>query len=256
MITSARNPRIQLVRSLLGRPKERHMNNAFVVEGVRLVEEAYLAGWVFEFALFTNSLSRRGQLLLEQLKLNGVDVDEVPDHLLNTASSTENPQGILAVLPIKMLPIPEQIDLILILDAIRDPGNLGSLLRSATATGVQAVFLTPGCVDAFAPKVVRSGMGAHFHLPIHELAWNSIRQRLQGFSLVLAEVNAPLACWQVDFRGRSALIIGGEAEGASPEAHQVCNESVHIPMTSGTESLNASAAGAILMYEVKRQRSA
>lgn len=256
MITSAQNSRIQLVRSLLGRSKERRQSGAFVVEGVRLLEEALAAGWTFRFALYSHALSARGQGLLQHLSEAGVDSEEVAEQLLTSTSGTENPQGLLAVLESKSLPIPEQLDFTLILDEIRDPGNLGSLLRSAAAAGVQAVFLTPGSADAFAPKVVRSGMGAHFRLPIHLLEWEAICDRLQGLKFVLAEMEAPLACWQADFRSELALIIGGEAEGASLAARQFCSERVHIPMAAGTESLNAAAAGAILLFEVKRQRDA
>jgi TrmH family RNA methyltransferase len=254
MITSTHNPRIQLVRSLLGRPKERRQSGAFVVEGVRLLEEALAAGWSFQFTLYSSCLSLRGQTLLDELRQAGVEIEEVADPVLTSTAGTENPQGILAVVDRQTLPLPEQLDFILILDAIRDPGNLGSLLRSAAAAGVQAVFLTPGSADAFAPKVVRAGMGAHFHLPILSQDWDSLSKNLAGLKLILAGAESPLSCWQADLRGKLALIIGGEAEGASPEAARSCHEQVYIPMAGSTESLNAAAAGAILMFEVKRQR--
>jgi len=254
MITSVQNSKIQLVRSLLGRSKERRENEAMVVEGVRLLEEALSAGWVFRFALYSQGLSERGWVLLERLSESGVETEEVAEQLLTSSSDTRNPQGLLAVLELRTLPIPKQPDFVLILDEIRDPGNMGSLLRSASAAGVQAVFLTPGSTDAFAPKVVRAGMGAHFRLPIHTMDWKNIREHLQGLKFVLTEMEAPLACWQADLCAGLALIIGGEAEGASQAAHQFYDESVFIPMAAGTESLNAAAAGAIVMFEVKRQR--
>jgi TrmH family RNA methyltransferase len=254
MITSAQNPNIQRIRSLLGRPRERRQSGAFVIEGVRLLEEALAAGWSFQFVLYCASLSPRGQALLAQLRQAGVQVEEVAEQLLTSTGDTDTPQGILAVMTMQTLPVPVQPDFVLILDAIRDPGNLGSLLRSAAAAGVQAVFLTPGCADAFAPKVVRSGMGAHFHLPILSMDWKFLQERLPGFKVVLTEMEAPLSLWQADLRGRLALVIGGEAEGASPQADQYRDESVYIPMAGSTESLNAAAAGAILMFEAKRQR--
>ena len=254
MITSTQNAKLKLVRGLLGRPKERHAAEAFVVEGVRLVEEALAAGWTFRFSLYTQALSERGRVVLKELVQTGVEVEEVAAHLLASSAGTENPQGLLAVLEHRSLPVPQQLDLVLILDVLRDPGNLGSLLRSAAAAGVQAVFLTPGSADAFAPKVVRSGMGAHFRLPIQALDWEFIHERLAGLKIVLAEMNAPLSCWQADLRGGLALVIGGEAEGASQAARQTCTERVHIPMAAGSESLNAAAAGAVLLFEIKRQR--
>jgi TrmH family RNA methyltransferase len=254
MITSAQNSKIQLVRSLLGRSKERRQHSALVVEGVRLLEEALAAGWVIRFALYSQALSERGWALLERLSEAGVETEEVAEQLLTSTSDTKSPQGLLAVLELQAFPFPKQPDFILILDEIRDPGNMGNLLRSASAAGVQAVFLTPGSADAFAPKVVRAGMGAHFRLPIHTMEWKDIREQLLGLKLVLTEMEAPLACWQADLCQGLALIIGGEAEGASQAARQFCNESVFIPMAAGTESLNAAAAGAILLFEVKRQR--
>ena len=254
MITSAKNPRIQLVRSLLGRSRERKQGQAFIIEGVRLVEEAQASGWPFQFALYSDGLSSRGKQLVGLLTASGVEAEEVAGYLLASSTGTENPQGILAVLETHDLTIPEALDFVLILDGIRDPGNLGSLLRTAAVSGVQAVFLLPGCADAFAPKVVRAGMGVHFRLPILAMEWDAIRSHLSGFKLVLAEMEAPLSCWQADFHEKTALVIGGEAEGASPTSRQVCTETIHIPMAPGSESLNAAVAGAILMFEVKRQR--
>jgi len=254
MISSVQNSRIQLVRSLLGRSKERRQEAAFVIEGVRLVEEALAAGWIFRFVLYTQALGERGRDVVKELVQAGVEVEEVAEHLLASSAETENPQGLLAVLEHQSLPVPQQLDLVLILDVLRDPGNLGSLLRSAAAAGVQVVFLTPGSADAFAPKVVRSGMGAHFRLPIQALDWESIHDRLAGLKMVLAEMKAPLSCWQADLRGGLALVIGGEAEGASQAARQTCTERVQIPMAAGSESLNAAAAGAVLLFEIKRQR--
>jgi TrmH family RNA methyltransferase len=256
MITSTQNSKIQLVRSLLGRSKERRQNAALVVEGVRLLEEALAAGWKFRFALYSQALSERGWALLERLSEAEVESEEVAEQLLTSISDTKSPQGLLAVLELQVLPIPKQPDFTLIMDEIRDPGNLGNLLRSAAAAGVQAVWLTPGSADAFAPKVVRAGMGAHFRLPIHTLDWKDIREQLQGLKFVLTEMEAPLTCWQADLRKGLAIIIGGEAEGASPAAREFCDERIHIPMAAGSESLNAAAAGAIVLFEVKRQRDA
>lgn len=244
------------MRSLLGRSKERRQNGALVVEGVRLLEEALAAGWRFRFAFYSQAMSERGWTLLQHLSEAGVETEEVTEQLLTSTSDTKSTQGLLAVLELQVLPIPKQTNFALILDEIRDPGNMGSLLRSAAAAGVQAVFLTPGSADAFAPKVVRAGMGAHFRLPIHTLDWDEIRERLQGLKFVLTEMEAPLACWQADLRQGLAIIIGGEAEGASAAARQMCDEHIHIPMAAGTESLNAAAAGAVILFEVKRQRDA
>jgi len=256
MISSTHNPRIQLVRSLLGRLKERHETGAFIAEGVRLVEEALGVDWPFRFVLVAESLSDRGRKLVSSLQMRGVEVESVVDNLMQSISETETSQGLIAVLESSPLVIPSEPSLILIPDMIRDPGNLGTLLRSAAAAGAQAVFLPPETTNAFAPKVVRAGMGAHFRLPIVSLEWDAIRARTRGLIVYLAELEAETLCWQVDFKPPLALIIGGEAEGASKAARQLADQEVCIPMPGRSESLNAAVAGSILMFEVVRQREA
>ncbi len=256
MITSTQNPKLKLVSGLLGRPKERREAGAFVAEGVRLVEEAFASNWQFRFALYSASLAERGQELVKQLRAAGVEMEEIEPRLLQSVSETETSQGILAVLSLTNLPIPNLPTFILIPDQIRDPGNIGSLLRTAVAAGVQAVFLPPETTDAFAPKVVRAGMGAHFRLPIISLAWEEIRRISDSAKLkvILADMDGR-SCWETDFRAPLALIVGGEAEGASQEARKLANKQVRIPMPGGAESLNAAIAGAILIFEIVRQRT-
>ncbi len=257
MITSSHNPKIQLVSALLGRPKERRENRVFVIEGVRLVEEALAAGWSFRFALYTPELTPRGHELMGKLTAAGVNLEPVSENLMQAISETETSQGILSVLD---LPAPDfnlsTLDFVLIPDSIRDPGNLGALLRTAVAAGVQTVFLPPETTDPFAPKVVRAGMGAHFRLPIHSLTWEEIRRisNSANLTLYLADM-AGIPCWEIDFRAPLALIVGGEAEGASQEARKLANRQVRIPMPGGAESLNAAIAGGILMFEIVRQRT-
>lgn len=253
MITSSQNPKLKLVRALMGRAKERREANAFVAEGVRLVEEAVNAGWKFQFALYSSGLSERGNNLLDRLKANHIEVDETSGDLLQKLSDTETPQGILAVLEFTNLTIPDSPDFILIPDQIRDPGNLGTLLRSAAATGVQAVFLPPETTDAFAPKVLRAGMGAHFHLPIHSFTWEEIKTQTKGMEVYIADMNG-VSCWETDLRKPLVLVVGGEAEGASDEAQRLANGKISIPMAGNVESLNAGVAGSVLMFEVVRQR--
>ncbi len=244
------------MRALQGRTKERREANAFVVEGVRLVEEAVHSNWMVRFALYDETLSERGRSLVESLKSRSIEVELVSESLMKSLSETETPQGILAVLEFTQLPIPEFPNFILIPDQIRDPGNLGTLIRSAAATGVQAIFLPPETTDAFAPKVVRSGMGAHFRLPIRPMTWGDIEQvsKSANVQMYLAEMDGK-SCWETDLRQPLALIVGGEAEGASNEARKLANQKISIPMTGKMESLNAGVAGSVLMFEVVRQRS-
>jgi len=222
---------------------------------VRLVEEALAANWPFRFVLVGENLSERGRALVANLQSHRVEVEIVANDLMQSVSETETSQGILAVLDQSQLPIPRSLSFALILDQIRDPGNLGTLLRTASAAGVQVVFLPPETVDAFAPKVVRAGMGAHFRIPIHPLTWDRIRTCTRGLIIHLAEMEGAVPCWQADFLSPLALIVGGEADGASQVAREMASSRVSIPMPGQAESLNAAAAGAILMFEVLRQRS-
>lgn len=256
MITSNQNPKIKLVRALLGRAKGRRETGAFVVEGVRLVEESFHANWPMRFVLYDASLSERGRSHVEGLRSRGMDVEEVSVSVMKSISETEAPQGILAVLNDSRLPIPASPNFVLIPDQIRDPGNLGTLLRSAAGTGVQAVLIPPETTDAFAPKVLRSGMGAHFKVPIHSMGWDEIEQVVKstGLQVFLADMDGP-SCWETDLRQSVVLIIGSEAEGASESARKLASQKISIPMTVIIESLNAGVAGSVLMFEVVRQRN-
>ena len=260
MITSTHNPKIQRVRALLGRRQERDAAGAFVLEGVRLVEEAQSAGWPVELVLFSNALSPRGHALLEGFRQAGSEVEEVPPHLMESISGTDAPQGILAVVQRRELTLPAALNFVLIVDSVRDPGNLGTLLRSAAAAGVGAVLLAPGTTDAYAPKVLRAGMGAHFRLPIREGDWELIRQICKerpgspSLNVYLAEAEEGASCWDLDLRHPVALVVGAEAEGVTPAARAAADGLVTIPMPGRSESLNAAVAASILLFEVVRQR--
>jgi len=255
MITSSSNAKIKLVRLLQGRSRHRKSENAFVAEGVRLVEEAIAEGWPVEFVLYDETLSDRGLDLVNTLKeVEDLDISVITPELMADISDTETPQGILAVLKRQNLPLPDSPSFILISDQIRDPGNLGTLFRTAEAAGAEGVILTPGTVDAFSPKVVRAGMGAHFRLPIFEPNWEEIPSLLQGLAIFLAESGGGKSIWQADFTQPLALLIGSEAFGASPEGRAITTQQITIPMPGRAESLNAAIAAGILIAEVLRQR--
>jgi TrmH family RNA methyltransferase len=256
MITSLQNPKVQQVKMLLGRARRRREVEAFVVEGVRLVEEALMSGWGAHLVLYTQGLSANGQALVESYRNQAVQVEEVAPQVMEALSDTETPQGVLAVLPIRRLPVPERLDFALVLDEVRDPGNLGTILRTAAAAGVQVVYLPPGTADPYSPKVVRAGMGAHFRLPLLELPWKDIRLGFEkaGLRVLAAAAGEGAGYSQVDLRSPLALVIGGEAQGAGSTARSLAEHFLQIPMPGGGESLNAAAAAAILLFEVVRQR--
>ena len=229
-----------------------------VVEGVRLVEEAQNAGCDPDVVLYTEDLNPRGEEIVSAFRSRGITVHPVAAHVMQAASDTHSPQGILAVLPWSSNPLPDDGDYFLVLDGIRDPGNLGTILRTALGAGVDAVLVPPGSADITAPKVVRAGMGAHFRLAIHSMTWEaicdlSVSRQITSY---LADSNGGQAYYQSDFKIPLILAIGGEAAGAGQEAQQLATHRVHIPMTGQVESLNAAAAAAVLMFEVRRQRGA
>lgn len=257
MITSTSNSRIKFVRALQTKPHARREAQAFVCEGVRLVEEALSTGWPAHLLLHTTELSERGQVVVNAYESQGVEVEQVAPQVMHAVSETETQQGILAVLAMRALPMPVKPDFVLILDAVRDPGNLGTILRTAAAAGVNALLVPPGTVDPYAPKVLRSAMGAHFRLPWQVLSWKEIGDFLKhaGLRVYLAAAGWGEAYTHVDFRLPLALIVGSEAEGAGLHAHVLADVQVHIPMPGKSESLNVAAATAVLMFEVVRQRA-
>lgn len=255
MITSLQNPKIQAVRALVNRRSERLAARAFVAEGVRLVEEALASQWPVQRVFYSSGLSERGQQAVMLCIKRGVEVEEIAPHVMEGVTGTETPPGLLAVLGLSPRPLPASLNFVLVCDAVRDPGNLGTLLRTAAAAGVQAVICAPGTADAYAPKVVRSGMGAHFRMPVVEMDWAQIASACQPLTLWLAEMEGGTPCWYADFSRPLGLVVGGEAEGASAEGRQHVGQLVHIPMPGGSESLNAAVAGSVLMFEVVRQRS-
>lgn len=259
MITSNHNPKIQLVRALNGSAKQRREQGMFVIEGVRLAEEGLQSGWEAQLVLTSSDLGERGLVVAQGFAGRGVAVEEVAPSVMQAASDTQTPQGIFVILAARSLPLPELLHFVLIADTIRDPGNLGTILRTASAAGVQAVLLPPGTTDAFAPKVVRAAMGAHFRLPILPLSWPEIGGALQpqdhSLSVYLADPGGELAYTQVDFRTPCAIIVGGEAEGASQEAREMAVTRISIPMAAQVESLNAAVAAGVLLFEAARQRA-
>lgn len=258
MITSVHNPKIQSVRKLQAQAKVRGEEGAFVIEGVRLAEEALQAGWIAQLVFFTDRLDERGKAVVDRFSSQGTPAEQVSEEVMKAVSETETPQGLLVVVTEQTLPIPRTPDFLLILDGIRNPGNLGTVLRTADAAGVQAVLLAPGCTDAWSPKVLRSGMGAHFRLPIHSLSWQEIRHTLKqeagNLKAFLADSAGGSVYSQADFRPPLALILGGEAAGAGSQAHSLTDEKVHIDMPGASESLNVAIAAGILLFEVVRQR--
>ncbi len=251
MITSLANEKVKHARSLELK-KNRTAHHEFVVEGTRVIEEAERAGATPALVFFEpDSVAgdARAQALLARLKARTREVYAVSPGVFKSLAQTETPQGLVAVYSFPALPIPTSPNFTLILDALHDPGNLGTILRTAWAAGVDAVLLAPGTADPFNPKVVRAAMGAHFFMPIAALPWSHIGPLLTPIPRVyLADARGDLNYGQADWSQPCALIVGGEAEGASAEARQLATTRVFIPMPGHAESLNAAIATGILLF--------
>ncbi len=254
MITSRANAKIKFVRGLQAKRAEREAAQLFVVEGVRLLEEAVQAGTAAHLVLHTEALDPRGQAAVAALAALGAPVEVVTPEVMAAAADTQTPPGLLAVVPLPKLALPTPLTFALVLDRLGDPGNLGTMLRTAAAAGVQAVFLAPGTVDPYNPKVVRAAMGAHFHLPLVAAGWDALPGWLAGLDLWRAEAEAGEVYDAVDWRRPFALLIGSEASGPGDAARALAPEPVRIPMPGRAESLNAAMAAGVLMFEVARQR--
>ena len=255
-ITSPSNPRIKLARKLQ-RKRAREQSGLCLLEGLRLVEDALSAGAIFDSVFVERSLAQQVKQppLLAALQKAGVPLLVVDEGLLAEISDTVTPQGIIALAHRPVPARPHTPWLVLVLDGIGDPGNAGTLLRSAVAAGVEMVIFGPETVDAFSPKVLRAGMGAHFRIDIQDCAtWSETERFLGGErSLYVADAQAAIGYDEVDWRQPVGLIIGSEAHGPSQAARSAAIP-ISIPMQGGTESLNAAVAGSVILFEAARQR--
>jgi TrmH family RNA methyltransferase len=257
-ITSLSNPKVKRTISL-HRRRVRNRERLFVAEGVRLVEEG-LKARTKPTALFITEEAAAGERARDMLGMardRGVSVTSVNQAVMSVMSVTETPQGILAIFPFLEHGVPEKPTLTLVVDRLRDPGNMGTMLRSADAAGVDEVLLTRRTVDIYNPKVVRAGMGSHFRVPIRfGMSWQQIGQAVEGMGVALADANGNESYEDVPWRDPWALIVGGEAEGSSNEARSLADRMIRIPCRGGIESLNAAVAGSVILFEARRQRRA
>ena len=267
-ITSLDNPTVKYVRSL-GRRRERQRERAFVVEGVRLLDEALRAGAHPRVVLLSRELLGQGDAQdrilvrlqdLQEQRGRTIRILETTPAVLRSTTETESPQGIVAVFP-----FPEQRDpaapaegspLIVVADGVRDPGNLGAMLRSALGAAATAFYTTPATVDLYNPKVVRAAMGAHFRLALRsQVGWEVLDEALGACDAAwCAEADGETAYSAADWTLPSALIVGNEDRGITPQGRERCTGTVAIPLAGGLDSLNAAVATGVILFEAARQR--
>ena len=242
----------------LKRRKARERQRAFAVEGVRAVEELIRSSVRVHGVLVAAQLSDapRGAALLVELRVRGADVVEVSPLEFASAAETESPQGVLAVAEIPAwtpegLVVPPRARLI-VLDAVQDPGNVGTILRTAAALGASAVLATPGTVDLWNAKVVRSAMGAHFRMPAMACSWASLDELCARTALALWGADAGgRALDSLDRPDRLALLMGNEGTGLSQDARERADQIVALPISAIVESLNVAVATGIFLYQLR-----
>lgn len=254
-ITSAQNPLIKKINLLQTKKSARKKEGLFIIEGLRGVNEVPLEK-LKELIISESSLS-----LKEQIKHQKSCI-VVPDEIYKNISDTKTPQGVMAIVEIPEVQLGDleqnEKGFYLVLENVQDPGNLGTLIRTAYGFGVDAILLTKGCVDVYNPKTIRSTMGALLHIPVvvdveldQLFTWVEERQ-VVVHATDLQDSTELSGC---NFTGNIAVVIGNEANGISEDMRSEAKVKMRIPMPGGLESLNAGIAGAVCMYEVMRQRS-
>ncbi|MFP4322878.1 MAG: TrmH family RNA methyltransferase [Anaerolineales bacterium] len=250
MISSGDNPKIKLTRALLSQNKARARHNLAALEGTRLIQDVLHQGYKPEFVLYRGETPP--EWLSEVLALG------VAPKIFDALADTDNSQGVLGVFPQPQPPTAPHGSLWLALDGLRDPGNMGTILRTAAAAGADGALLLPGCVDPWNPKAVRAGMGAHFRVPLWLLGWDDFAAAFAGdWAVWVADAAAPKAqpYSQANLTRATVLMIGSEAHGVSHQARQQATGALMIPMARGVESLNSASAAAVLLFEAQRQRA-
>lgn len=260
-IASAQNPVIKEIKSLK-KKKDREEKGLFFIEGLRFVNEAFDENIEVISVLMSEQFTSGddGRKLLSAGTAGKYKCYILPDNLFKEISDTENPQGIMAVVKARRYKLEELVNgcrLLVVLDSIQDPGNMGTIIRTADAAGADGVILSKGCVDLYNPKVLRSTMGSIFHLPVYisdNLVETVSLLKSKGIFTIAAHLKGGKNFYDLDMKDATAIIIGNEANGISDEVAGCADELVRIPMPGRAESLNASVAAGLMIYEAVRQR--
>ena len=261
-ITSVKNNRVKNWASLKQK-KFREQSGLYLAEGLRLVEEAVESGAPIEDILISGDVgSGKFDRIINSATAAGTRMYEVNDMIIEHVADTKTPQGVIAVVrktegdPFAFIANKER-PLYLVLDGLQDPGNLGTMIRTADAVGATGVFVGANSVDLYNPKVVRATMGSLYHLPVFQLGLIDLLPKLKavGVNVVGTAVENGVPVFRADLSGAVALVIGSEAHGVSDAVAALTDANVTLPMPGGAESLNAAIASSVILYEALRQRS-
>lgn len=255
-VASRDNPLVKRLRALSGRARERREQGLALLDGPHLVAAALAHGIELREVVIAEGAAARPEIAALSEACRNVPRWCLPDALFAQVSAVDHPAGILAVMAIPAPPpAPPVRNTLVVLDGVQDPGNLGTLLRTAAAAGIGTALLTAGCAQAWSPRVLRAGMGAHFQLALVEQA--PVAALLQGYPgaiLATALDAGAVSLFDTDLRGPVAWLFGSEGQGLSAELAALATGRLTIPLAPGTESLNVAAAAAVCLFEQVRQR--
>ena len=255
IIRSARNPAVAHVRSLQ-RGSARRRAGYTVVEGPKLVAEALRAG-VVDSVLCVADIPAAVATVTDDAAAQGIPVRRCTEGVFRAVADTETPQGVLAVIATPDPPPISGPALLLVLDGVQDPGNVGAMVRSAAAAGATGVICAPGTADAYGPKAMRAGAGGQFRVPIRTVTEPAdLESFAADVDMYAASADADLTYHDIDWTGACGLIVGAESAGVSPAWRAASRAAVRVPMQPEIESLNAAAAAAVILFEAARQRAA
>ena len=255
MIESSQNQTIKYINRLKANRRFRDSENCFVMEGGKWLREASLFPNLLTAVFYTDIWfnNKENEALLTKVVAKKAQVTQ---SVMNSLSDTTTPSGVLAIGSKPNLPLPKKPSFILILDTISDPGNMGTLIRTAAAAGVEAILLSPNCVDIFNPKVVRSSMGGILKIPILQKSWPEIQAFSQKLATYALDAQGSTPYTAVDWTVNTSLIVGNEGHGLSKKSISIAANLIAIPMHDSVESLNASMAAGIVLFEAVRQKRA
>lgn len=259
MITAKDNDKVKYTKSLL-KSKNRNKESKFIIEGYRILTLAIECNAKIDYVFINEDFEKKTEHVefLEILKSKNINTYKTTNKIFNGLVDTESTQGILAVVKFNQRTIQENLKdehrFVVILDRIQDPGNMGTIIRTADAAGVDAIIALKGCVDIYNPKVIRSTMGSIFDMNIiHATQEESVRLlKLKNFDIVSSYLDTDNYYDKVKYNYKTALVIGNEANGINDELVSKSDVLVKIPIYGKAESLNAAISSAILMYEIKK----
>jgi RNA methyltransferase, TrmH family len=257
MLTSLQNPLVKQIRKL-HRARERRQQQLFLLEGTHLLEASCSADRPLAILCHTPEWQSQHPQLWQQSVQSADRVELVSPEVLRSLATTVEPDGVLAVMSRSTTPAPRFTHLGLVLETVQDPGNLGTMIRTAAAAGAEGLLLSTDSVDLDHPKVLRASAGQWFQLPMAtstDLKTEIQAYQSQGMQVVATLPTATQTYWETDLRSPTLVLMGNEGAGLSAELAALADHHVTIPLSAGVESLNVAIAAALILYEAKRQRT-